>query len=387
MNILHITNTATPHGGVFRYLFSLSRKAMDMDKEISMKTLSIKYEQDSVSDYSLGLMIPKDLLNMQKINSGLEHAIDDFRPDIVHLHDITIAPYPTVSFLNRKKIRYVYTLHNISMVCPNGMYFKGGRECDKSFSFGCVGCIRNRNHLYNFMSDWLVHSNNADKARYHISTSKRFSELYKNSGLKNVVDLVNFSDSLDTAIPDYEVMEDNTFLYVGRLDYEKNPMGAAKVVPLLKNSKTTLRIAGKGPDIEQLRAFVDSHGLGSRIELLGFVTEDQLHELYRRSLVFVHPTIRLESSSLVLFEAMAWGKACMVADKGMVSEIIEDGVNGVLFDPSDLDGFAKKLDELMADREYCIMMGKKAAETAHRLFSFRTHYDRLKDIYRRALEE
>ena len=69
-----------------------------------------------------------------------------------------------------------------------------------------------------------------------------------------------------------------------------------------------------------------------------------------------------------LVHSLACGLPVLAARLAGMSEIINDGENGLLFDPADMDDFAGQLQRLAADPELRRRLGRAGLETARRLF-------------------
>ena len=84
------------------------------------------------------------------------------------------------------------------------------------------------------------------------------------------------------------------------------------------------------------------------IEIIDFTTE--IESLYREASIFVLSS-RYEGWGLVLVEAMSQGCAAIACDyKGRQTEIVEDGVNGLICPPEDIETLAKKIELLISDK-------------------------------------
>ncbi len=106
------------------------------------------------------------------------------------------------------------------------------------------------------------------------------------------------------------------FLSIGRLTYYK---GFETLIAMtLKEPGVQLLIAGDGELREQLQAQIDHHGAGDMsgsVRLLGHVTEAEKHALLASCDVFcLASRERTEAFGMVLLEAMAHGKPCLVSD-------------------------------------------------------------------------
>lgn len=108
------------------------------------------------------------------------------------------------------------------------------------------------------------------------------------------------------------------------------------------------KIAGTGPDRDMLEKLAISLGLGDKVEFCGFV--DDMPKFYKSLDVYVLAS-RSEGLGSSLIEAGACGALPVGADVGGVSEIIDDGKDGVLFEYPDVDRLSQILYNLSDNRD------------------------------------
>src|SRR4029078_68909 len=82
------------------------------------------------------------------------------------------------------------------------------------------------------------------------------------------------------------------FVQAGRLIEKKGlPVTLRAFSTVLKqHPNATLTIAGEGPLLPDLQKFVRELGVADRVSFTGFVSQDQLREIYYRSHIFLHPS-------------------------------------------------------------------------------------------------
>jgi len=83
-----------------------------------------------------------------------------------------------------------------------------------------------------------------------------------------------------------------------------------------------LYIGGKGPLREELEALIEKHNLQKNVELLGFISEEDLLTYYQSADLFVLPTIFLEGFGLVTVEALACGTPVLGTPIAATPEIL-----------------------------------------------------------------
>ncbi|MES2494967.1 MAG: glycosyltransferase family 4 protein [Pseudomonadota bacterium] len=114
-----------------------------------------------------------------------------------------------------------------------------------------------------------------------------------------------------------------------------------------------LRIVGRGPQEDSLKAMAAGSGVADRIDFAGAVDDAELTGLYRRCTLFAMPNRTLadgdtEGFGLIFLEANACGKAVIGGRAGGATDAIVDGETGLLVDGADTDAIADALDRLLS---------------------------------------
>jgi glycosyltransferase involved in cell wall biosynthesis len=144
-------------------------------------------------------------------------------------------------------------------------------------------------------------------------------------------------------------------LSVGRLEANKRPGALLEAVPLLGAGLRAV-IAGEGTLVHEVTARARALGVADRVDLPGFVGEDELIELYAGALAVVYAPVD-EDYGYVTLQAFTAGKPVITAtDSGGVLEWVQDGVTGFVTDGSP-GAVAEALNTLAADRELARRMG------------------------------
>ena len=178
-------------------------------------------------------------------------------------------------------------------------------------------------------------------------------------------------------ISDYELAEgadagkvpgELRIAFVGRLAEEKNVDVLIEALSLLPDTleHVVLDIAGGGELREALEQKAHDCGVFDRVIFRGFVPDERLPEVYQMADVFCQPGTA-ELQSLVSLEAMSASTPVVLANALALPHLVEDGVNGYLFEPNNAQDLAKKLEAVLslpaAERE---QMGRES----HRIVGF-----------------
>ncbi|MCG8366284.1 MAG: glycosyltransferase family 1 protein [Pseudanabaenales cyanobacterium] len=120
-------------------------------------------------------------------------------------------------------------------------------------------------------------------------------------------------------------------VYIGRLSAEKEIDRIKPVLETIPNAR--LALVGDGPYREEL----EKHFADTPTHFVGYLAGEELASAYASADAFIFPS-RTETLGLVLLEAMAAGCPVVAARSGGIPDIVTDGVNGYMFDPTDEEG-------------------------------------------------
>src|SRR5262249_7495191 len=129
----------------------------------------------------------------------------------------------------------------------------------------------------------------------------------------------------------------------------KNLMRLLEGLALIPNDRRpVLVLPGYAPQWEaELRDRAHGLGLDGDTRFLGWVSEDELENLYAAASCFVFPSL-YEGFGLPVLDAMARGVPVACSDRGSLPEVA--GAAARLFDPEQPESIAAAIGELLADR-------------------------------------
>ncbi len=119
-----------------------------------------------------------------------------------------------------------------------------------------------------------------------------------------------------------------------------------------------LLIVGEGPLGDEIRSFVQAHGM-SNVVILGQLPYAEVRTLLGSADLFVLPTLE-DLFSLTVVEAMASGCAVITTPFNGARELVEEGENGWLVDPTEPGALTRVLETALSEETELRQMGRRA---------------------------
>ncbi|MFZ3216176.1 MAG: glycosyltransferase family 4 protein [Candidatus Acidiferrales bacterium] len=163
-------------------------------------------------------------------------------------------------------------------------------------------------------------------------------------------------------------------LTVGRWVSSERYKGADDLIRALAQLRAafprlTLVAVGSGDDLPRLRQLAADHNVSASVHFLSGLSPRELAACYARADVFALPSAG-EGFGLVFLEAMAFAKPIVAAAAGGSTDLVQDGVNGILVPPRDPAALAQALARLLGDEPLRSALGHRGAEIVRRQYRF-----------------
>jgi len=142
-------------------------------------------------------------------------------------------------------------------------------------------------------------------------------------------------------------------------------------------------LIGDGPDRSAAEHLALRHNVQDRIHFLG--KQDDVHELLPLADLLLMPS-QMESFGLAALEAMSCSVPAIATRVGGVPELIDNGVNGLLFEIGDVEAMASSAVALLKDPMRLKEMSQAARRTAEERFSTDRIIPLYEEYYRRVLD-
>lgn len=347
---------------------------------------------DDVAGWSVGRQARLGLTSIRNpaVHRELRRVLDRFRPDVVHVHNTFPMLSPSVLHACAAGgVPVVATIHNYNLLCPSA-FFRDGRVCHDciggtvvpALAHGCyrdsrlatlpvaVGTLVNRPSWRELVSAYVF-----------ISAAQR--DLMGSLGLPADRTFVkhNFVTPAGPA-PDGPR---RGVVFSGRLVAAKGAellMQAWDLLLARGVPDPRLLVVGSGPLEGRVRAWAATR---PSVVLTGQMTPGAARAALVPAVAVVVPSQWEEAFGLVAVEAMAAGIPPIAPAHGSFTELITDGVDGVLFDPARADRLADVLTEVHESPDRFLSLGKAALSTYEDRFTPDRNLERLEEIYRYAI--
>jgi glycosyltransferase involved in cell wall biosynthesis len=149
-----------------------------------------------------------------------------------------------------------------------------------------------------------------------------------------------------------------TLAFAGRLTAQKSLGRALEAVASAAGVK--LVIAGVGPERQPLQAKAVELGIGERVSFLGALPRERIVELFHAADATILSS-SWENFPHTVVEALAVGTPVLAMEAGGVSEVVHDGVNGLLVAPGDTAALGEAVRRYFGDEELREQLRRAAA--------------------------
>ena len=253
-------------------------------------------------------------LKMALPRPAISDALENFKPDIIHV--VNPAVLGLAGIFHSK-------LHNIPLVAS---YHTHLPQYLQHYGLAMLEGLL-----------WELLKTAHNQAALNLCTSTVMMEELSSHGIERVdlwqrgVDTETFHPNLASVSMRSHLSQNHPesplLLYVGRLSAEKEIERIKPILEAIPDAR--LALVGDGPH----RQALEKHFAGTNTYFVGYLTGTDLGSAFASADAFIFPS-RTETLGLVLLEAMAAGCPVVAARSGGIPDIVTDGVNGYLFEPS-----------------------------------------------------
>lgn len=186
--------------------------------------------------------------------------------------------------------------------------------------------------------------------------------------------------------------EPRTVLTVGRLHPGKGQQVFLRAAAIVKRKFPDTRFVIVGEEYrtslenlgfkQTLKGLAEELGISDAVEFVGYTRN--LRDLYAQSSVVVAPSFE-ETFGLVALEAMAAARPVVASRIPGITELIEDGQTGLLFEAGNHEELGAQIIRLLSDDPLALRLSENALTAARSRYNFTTTIARLEGVYDNAL--
>lgn len=337
-----------------------------------------------------------------KAKRKINKLLDDFQPDIVHIHNIYHQLSPAILFeIKKRNIPIIMTVHDFKIICPNHSLYHNGKvydRCKNGKHYQCFldKCVKN-SYSKSFLAMLEMYWHNSLLKTYeknidlYIAPSQFVKNILEEWGIagEKIKILPHFIVNNNTVFQHTGVRQrqdsqdnndDNKYvnhlekyaLYFGRISKSKGVDILLNVFENLRNTK--IYMAGEIEDDINLENF-------KNIKYLGFLNQSQLR-LYIEGAEFIVSGSKLpETFGLIALEAISRGKPFVGFRSGAYKEIINNGVNGFLAED---EKEIRKIIQKIIKKEF-IFDNYKIKKSARQKYGQDEYYKNLIEVFKKVI--
>ncbi len=318
--------------------------------------------------------------------ADVARILRDVEPDVAHFHNL----YPLLSSsvleaCHEADIPVVLSCHDYKLTCPTAQHLRDGAACE-----ACLGGREYRCAVHNCRGNLLLSVAYAARdmaARSNgrirdlvtlFLTPTRFAKQQLVKGGYPAERIEVLGNMVEVPAEDPGRPRGDYIAYVGRVSPEK---GIDTLLDAARATGVPVRIAGDPSLMPELVA-----GAPANVRFVGQLERHELPAFYAGARALVVPSVWFEVFGIVCAEAMGCGVPVIASRIGGLPEVVDEGVTGLLFEPGNSDELAEKIQWLWDDEAVFHQLGHNARQQAVTRFSTQVHYQKLMDLYRKALE-
>lgn len=205
---------------------------------------------------------------------------------------------------------------------------------------------------------------------------------YKGVVLYNAVPEKEISNELMfTVLEKFKLKINNYIVVPGRLHPVKGHIFFLNsLVNIILKNKLTIIFAGGGPSKEKIEKTIQEQKLEEHVFITDFIENENLLALIKGAKFCVIPSLQ-EGFGNVAVEALMLGKLVLASDAGGLKEIIQNGMNGFLFQTASSRDLEAKFTQLLNGGELNIPLTEKIIASYKERFTTRAQVDKLEELF------
>jgi len=378
MRILIIHNSYTERGGED----SAVETTIELLKRNGHTVSFFKCSNDEINSYSflrrLRFLFTGALYSKESYDKVRE-VIGKFKPDVVHIHNISYVLTPSVyNACADEKRPVIQSMHNYRLLLGDGSdldfpeFFiekKLGNWKKLLLRYSLIPRINKR-----IQREKIFFS----KVRKSIVLSQYCKDIYTEKGFDS--NDFRVVPPFIEAVSNQEIPTETSGIYVGRLADYKGLDVLLKVIEEMPNFH--LRIVGDGPLKNEV---IKRSQQFKNIEYLGCLSREETIAQIKTSSFLIFPSLCHETFGLTVLEAFACGITVIASRQTAAEELIEDQKTGLLFEKNNKEDLKLKIEFMKNNPEVAQAMGRQARLKVEQEYTEEICLRKLLDTYHEAI--
>lgn len=171
-------------------------------------------------------------------------------------------------------------------------------------------------------------------------------------------------------------------LFLGRLGQRKGIYDLLQAMVQVREKVPAAKlVCGGDGEINEVRAKAVQLGLEGCVSVVGWVSGETKQALVKEAAVYVLPSYN-EGLPMAILEAMAEGIPVVASNVGGIPDAIDDGIDGFLIPPGDVDLLRERLTALLMDSNLRQRIGLNGQLKAQKKFAAAVVFGNLGNLYR-----
>ena len=306
----------------------------------------------------------KELLQIQEtFFKATINAVEDFRPDIIHVHHAFPLTWAASFVKDTYKINFITTIHGSEL--PTLEQDRRYRQFTYDAMFRTKRIVPNSG----WTREWFLKIFKGyfhEKCRVIPGGVNIYKFVYSENGAKQI------NKSLD-------LRGKPTVLFAGKLTKYK---GVEYLINAARKIHGEVLILGDGPERQRLEEKAKQMNL-TNVHFVGHLGAGikKLVPYYSRADVFVAPSVWDEPLGLVILEAMSCQTPVVVTRKGGIPLAVKEGYNGFFVRPRNSSEIVEKVNRLLDNEVLRHKMGQNARKSVEKKFSWELIAHRFENMY------
>ena len=338
------------------------------------------------------LRVVERVLYYKDAQSYIEQLIQDTKPEIAHIQQIDHEISPSIiPIIKQHNIPIVQTLHDYKPVCPNTNFFSHGEICErcagKNFYYATLKKCKRGALMPSILASAEAYFQKLTKiyeknVNLFIVPSKFLENKLTQYGYQGkMIQLPHFVN-LDMFIPSTE--KSDYFIYFGRLVALKGVRTLLKALEHVKTQKI-LFIIGEGELESQLKDYARQHNINN-VQFKGYMPTQDLIPFIQKAMFTIFPSECYENYPMAIVESLACATPVVGSNLGGISELIDHGQTGLLFEPGNPFDLAEKIQYLVDHSDRAAEMGQNGRKQVEHANNPQQYYEKIMQLYQNLLQ-